>query len=82
MSFSPPPIAPADRPLRRKVALAYRTARSEGKSHDRSFQTAMAVYLAECPGPPLETSERVATMIASAVSVDPEWFWKNLPRSP
>jgi hypothetical protein len=82
MSFSPPPIAPADRALRRKVAMAYRAARSEGKSHDRSMEAAMVVYLAERPSPPLDASARVAEMIASAVSVDPAWFWKSLPHSP
>jgi hypothetical protein len=28
----------------------------------------------------LEASARVAEMIASAINVDPEWFWKNMRR--
>jgi len=28
----------------------------------------------------IAVSEKVAVMISSAVSVDPEWFWRNLKR--
>jgi hypothetical protein len=40
---SAPTLGPSgrpDKPLRRKVALAYRTAREAGKSHDRAFHAA------------------------------------------
>jgi len=42
-------ISAKDKPLRRKVALAYRTAREAGKSHDRAFDAAMTVYLEARP---------------------------------
>jgi hypothetical protein len=45
MSVGPPRISAKDKRLRRKVALAYGTAREAGKSHDRAFQAAMTVYL-------------------------------------
>ena len=40
MPIGPPQISAKDKPLRRKVALAYRTAREAGKSHDRAFHAA------------------------------------------
>jgi hypothetical protein len=49
MSIAPPQISAKDKPLRRKVALAYRTAREAGKSHDRAFHAAMTVYLEARP---------------------------------
>jgi hypothetical protein len=83
MSVGPPQISAKDKPLRRKVALAYRTAREAGKSHDRAFHAAMAVYLEAHPEEKTDqiaVSEKVAVMISSAVSVDPEWFWQNVKR--
>jgi hypothetical protein len=49
MPIGPPQISAKDKPLRRKVALAYRTAREAGKSHDRAFDAAMTVYLEAHP---------------------------------
>jgi hypothetical protein len=57
--------------------MAYRTAREAGKSHDRAFHAAMTVYLEARPEEKTDqiaVSEKVAVMISSAVSVDPEWF--------
>ena len=74
-------ISAKDKPLRRKVALAYRTAREAGKSHDRAFDAAMTVYLEARPDEKTDriaVSEEVAVMISSAVSVDPEWFWRGV----
>ena len=63
--------------------MAYRTAREAGKSHDRAFHAAMTVYLEarlEEKTDQIAVSEKVAVMISSAVSVDPEWFWQNVKR--
>ena len=49
MPIGPPQISAKDKPLRRKVALAYRTAREAGKSHDRAFHAAMTVYFEARP---------------------------------
>jgi hypothetical protein len=68
IKLSPPHIDPKDRPLRRKVALAYRTAREAGKSHDRAFDAAMTVYLEARPdekADQIAVSEKVAVMISS-----------------
>ena len=83
MKLGPPHIDPKDRPPRRKVAMAYRTAREAGKSHDRAFHAAMTVYFEARPEEKTDqiaVSEKVAVMISSAVSVDPEWFWQNVKR--
>jgi hypothetical protein len=85
MAFPPPHVTEADKPLRRKVALAYRSAREAGKSDQRAFDAAMVAYLDERPEAKADaraTSKRVAEMVASAVSVDSAWFWKNVPTSP
>jgi hypothetical protein len=80
--LSPPHIADADKPLRRAVALAYRAGCEAGWSHRQAYEAAMAVYCAERPGGErLADSARVSETIASAISVDPAWFWKNLPPS-
>jgi hypothetical protein len=84
MSIGPPHVDPKDRPLRRKVAMAYRTAREAGKSHDRAFQAAMTVYFEARPEEKTDqaaASHKVAVMISAAISVDPEWFWQNLKTS-
>ena len=83
MSLSPPHVADADKPLRRKVAMAYRTACEAGMSDFPAREAAMAVYLEERPearSDTLAASARVAEMIASAVKIDPAWFWKNMRR--
>jgi hypothetical protein len=77
--IQPPHVDEADKPLRREVAMAYRSAREAGQGHASAYQAAMAVYCAARPGEPrLAASERVYAMIASAINIDPAWFWKNL----
>src|SRR5262249_62126063 len=81
VSNGPPQISAKNKPLRRKVAMAYRTAREAGKAHDRAFDAAMTVYLEARPEEKTDqaaASEKVAVMISSAISVDPEWFWRNV----
>ena len=83
MSIRPPHISPEDRPLRRKVALAYRSTREAGRSHHDAMAVAMTAYFEERPDEysnPTAASDRVAVMISSAVSVDPEWFWQSVRR--
>jgi hypothetical protein len=76
--IQPPPVDDADKRLRRAVAMAYRAGREAGW-HDRAYEAAMAVYCAERPGQDrLAASARVSEMIASAISVNPAWFWKNV----
>jgi Glu-tRNA(Gln) amidotransferase subunit E-like FAD-binding protein len=78
-SLSPPWVTEADKPLRRIVAMAYRATREAGKEERDAFEDAMTAYNRERPGEErLATSARVAEMIASAVRVDPVWFWKNV----
>src|SRR4051794_8762616 len=81
-ALQPAHVADADKPLRRAVAMAYRGAREAGWPHHRAYEAAMAVYCVERPGQErLAASARVSEMIASAVAVNPTWFWKNLPPS-
>jgi hypothetical protein len=85
MTLQPPHVPEADKPLRRKVALAYREARQAGKSHDRSMEAAIRAYLDARPeeaADPAAASGKVAQMIASAVNIDPEWFWHGVPARP
>jgi hypothetical protein len=78
--IQPPHVDEADKPLRREVAMAYRSAREAGQGHASAYQAAMAVYCAARPGEPrLAASERVYAMIASAINIDPAWFWKDVP---
>jgi beta-glucosidase-like glycosyl hydrolase len=78
-SLSTPWVTDADKPLRRIVAMAYRAAREAGKEEHDAFEAAMIAYNKERPGEDrIAASERVAEMIASAVRVDPVWFWKNV----
>jgi hypothetical protein len=63
--------------------MAYRAGREAGWSDDRAYEAAMAVYCAARPGGErLADSARVSEMIASAVAVNPAWFWKNVPPAP
>jgi hypothetical protein len=72
-------VTEAEKPLRRQVAMAYRAAREEGKEEHDAFEDAMIAYNRERPGEDrIAASERVAQMIASAIRVDPVWFWKNV----
>jgi lambda repressor-like predicted transcriptional regulator len=80
-SLSPPTVTDADKPLRREVAMAYRTAREAGLSHHHALDVAQAAYFQVHPDAlanRLEASTRVNEMIASAIQVDPQWFWKNV----
>jgi hypothetical protein len=81
--LSPPHVQQADKPLRRAVAMAYRAGCEAGWSHRQAYEAAMDVYCAARPGGErLADSARVSEMIASAVAVNPRWFWKDLPPSP
>jgi hypothetical protein len=80
-SLSPPTVADADKPLRRQVAMAYRTVREAGRSHHDALDAAEAVYFQAHPealADRLAASAQVNGMIASAIQVDPKWFWKNV----
>jgi hypothetical protein len=41
-----PQVDDADKPLRRDVAMAYRTAHEAGQGHASAYEAAMAVYCA------------------------------------
>jgi len=43
-SLSPPHVADTDKPLRRHVAMAYRTAREAGRLHQAALDAARVVY--------------------------------------
>jgi hypothetical protein len=80
-NLSPPIITASEIPLRRTVAMAYRTAREAGRSHDTALNPAMEVYYEARPearADPSEASHRVMQLISSAVRVDRAWFWKNI----
>jgi hypothetical protein len=79
--LSPATVADADKPLRREVAMAYRTAREAGHSHHDALTAAKAVYFRAHPeaiADQLEASARMNEMIASAIQADARWFWKNM----
>jgi hypothetical protein len=77
-ALQPPHVADADKPLRRAVAMAYRAGCEAGWSHRQAYEAAMEVYCAARPGGErLADSARVSEMIASAVLVNPAWFWKK-----
>jgi hypothetical protein len=60
--------------------MAYRTARESNASHHQAYEAALAVYFEERPEAKTDTLTafgRVYEMIASAINVDPVWFWKN-----
>jgi hypothetical protein len=83
MNLRPPHVSEDEKPLRRKVAMAYRAACEAGMSDFPAREAAMAVYLGERPETRADTfaaSGRVAEMIASAINMNPDWFWKNLRR--
>jgi hypothetical protein len=62
--------------------MAYRAGCEAGWSHRQAYEAAMEVYCAARPGGErLADSARVSEMIASAVLVNPAWFWKNVPPS-
>jgi hypothetical protein len=77
----PPTVTNAEMPLRRAVAMAYRTVRETGRSHHDALDAAEAVYFQAHPealADRLAASAQVNGMIASAIQVDPRWFWKNV----
>jgi len=81
LSPSPPTIIDADKLLRRTVAMAYRTAREVGRSHLAALSAAEAAYCEahpEASADRLAASARINEMIASAINLDPRWFWKNI----
>ena len=78
----PPTVTEAAKPLRRQVAMAYRTAREGGLSHHAALDAAEAVYFKahpEAAADRLAASARINEMISSAIQVDAQWFWKNVP---
>jgi hypothetical protein len=74
-------VTDTDKPLRRRVAMAYRAARDVGHSHHHALDAAEVVYFRAHPGELAdkpEASARVDAIIASATNFDPRWFWKNV----
>jgi hypothetical protein len=52
-----------------------------GRSHHDALDAAEAVYFQAHPEVPdnrLAASARINEMIASAINIDPKWFWKNV----
>jgi hypothetical protein len=85
LRLGPPTVTDAEKPLRRQVAMAYRTAREAMLSHEAAIDAAEAVYFEahpEAAADRLAASARVNELIASAINIDPVWFWKNVPAVP
>src|SRR5258708_22167124 len=71
----PPTVTDAEKPLRRQVAMAYRTAREAMLSHEDVIDAADAVYFEAHPeamADRLAASARINEMIASAIRIDPK----------
>ena len=67
MDLRPPHVTETEKPLRRKVAMAYRAACEAGMTDFPAREAAMAVYFEERPEARADTlaaSARVAEMIA------------------
>jgi hypothetical protein len=78
IGFTPAPVPPSDRGVMREVALVYRRCQRTGLSELASRDAAARRYLELRPdaaGDPIEASGRVSQLIASAVTIDPRWFW-------
>jgi hypothetical protein len=76
---SPAYVPPEQHELRRKIALAYRDGMTAGLSHHSAWERAWAVYAAAEPERAkdrIPASLEVNLMIASAINVDPKWFWR------
>jgi hypothetical protein len=61
--------------------MAYRTAREAGLSHHAALAAAQAVYFRAHPqarADRLQASAHVNEMIASAIEIDAQRFWKNV----
>ena len=75
--LSPPTVSEAEKPLRRQVAMAYRTAREAMLSHLGALNAAEAIYFnahPEAAADSLAASARINEMIASAIQADPQWL--------
>jgi hypothetical protein len=80
-SLSPPTVTDAEKPLRRQVAMAYRTSREAMRSDEDAIDAVVAVYFKAHPEAVtdrLAASARVNALIASPIQADPNWFWKNV----
>jgi hypothetical protein len=78
----PPTVTRAEGPLRRAVAMAYRTGREAGHSHHDALDAAESVYFEAHPealADRLAASARINELIVSAINVDAKWYWKNVP---
>ena len=65
----------------RDVALAYREQRFAGVAEHDAFHAAVAVYRDLHPDVEQDVArETVSKMIAIAVSMDPAWFWRGMPK--
>jgi hypothetical protein len=83
MSISPPHVSANDHPICRKVALAYRSTREAGGSHDDAIGFAMMAYFEERPEARADraaASHQVAVFISSAINADPAWFWRKVKK--
>jgi hypothetical protein len=81
LRLGPPTVTDAEKPLRRQVAMAYRTVREAGRSHHDALDAAEAVYFKAHPeamADRLAASARVNELITSAINVNPLWFWQIL----
>jgi hypothetical protein len=79
--LQPPTVTDAEKPLRRAVAIAHRTGRKAGRSHHDALDAAEAAYFQAHPEAVedrLTASARINELIASAINVDPRWFWQNV----
>ncbi len=78
----PPTVRDAEKPLRRAVAMAYRTVREAGRSHNDTLDAAEAVYFEAHPEAlthrPAASARVNGLMIASVINVCPRRFWKNV----
>ena len=80
----PPHISAEDSSLRRRVALAYRSTREAGGSHDDAMGFAMVAYYEERPeayADRVAASHQVAVFISSAINAGPASFCATLERA-
>lgn len=77
------PLPPGDDTDRvRAVGLAYRAERNAGRHEDQAVEAAIAEYLRQFPGRTREQAgEDVGRFIAHTIREDPEWFWREVPRT-
>jgi hypothetical protein len=76
-SLSPPQVTDADKPLRRGVTMAYRTALEAGRSHHAALDAARTVYAQARPeamGDPLAASARITiTVTVHSIGASNDW---------